>query len=83
VACNAHPRSEYEAYSNIVTGTATYHHFLEKKSASPYKLVQGMDYLDRNGNGIPENYGTEYFYHYEYLQNAEIPIPRLKHIGIQ
>lgn len=46
VACNAQPRNDYEIYSNPVVDATKYHFFLEKKSASPYKLVQGMDYLN-------------------------------------
>lgn len=45
VKCNGQPKSNYEIYSNPVTGAVKYHFFLEKKSASAYKLVQGMDYL--------------------------------------
>ena len=44
VACNAQPKSDYEIYSNPVVGATKYHFFLEKKSASPYELVQEMDY---------------------------------------
>lgn len=45
IACNAQPKNDYEIYSGAVTGATKYHFFLEKKSSSPYKLVQGMDYL--------------------------------------
>lgn len=45
-ACNGQPKSNYEIYSSGVTGAVKYHFFLEKKSANPYKLIQGMDYLN-------------------------------------
>lgn len=45
VACNGQPKSNYEIYSNAVPTATKYVFFLEKKSANPYKLVQGMDYI--------------------------------------
>ena len=48
VNCNGQPKSDYEIYSNSVTGATKYHFFLEKKSASLYQLTQGMDYLAPN-----------------------------------
>jgi len=42
------PKSDYEIYSNPITSATKYHFFLEKKSATAYKLIQGMDYLSPN-----------------------------------
>lgn len=44
-SCNGQPKTSYEIYSNSVTGATNYIFFLEKKSANPYKLIQGADYL--------------------------------------
>lgn len=51
VTCNGQPKSDYEIGGNTVTGAVQYKFFLEKKSANPYKLQQGIDYLDPNGDG--------------------------------
>ena len=48
VNCNAQPKSDYEIYSNTVTGATKYHFFLEKKGTGAYQLTQGMDYLAPN-----------------------------------
>jgi len=45
VACNAQPKTDYEIATPAVAGVTQYHFFLEKKSASPYKLAEDMDYL--------------------------------------
>lgn len=45
VACNGQPKSNYEIYSSTVPTATKYVFFLEKKTANPYKLVQGMDYI--------------------------------------
>ena len=39
------PRNNYDIEGSVVPGTIKYHFFLEKKSAAPYKLTQGMDYV--------------------------------------
>jgi hypothetical protein len=54
VACSAQPVGNYEAFSDPVPGVVRYYSFLEKKSANPYVLTQGMDFRDKNGNGIAE-----------------------------
>jgi len=51
VNCNGQPKSDYEIGSNTVAGAVQYKFFLEKKSANPYKLQEGIDYLDPNGDG--------------------------------
>jgi hypothetical protein len=48
INCNGQPKTNYEVYSNTVSSGAKYHFFLEKKSATAYKLIQGMDYLSPN-----------------------------------
>ena len=48
VNCNAQPKSDYEIYSNTVTGATKYHFFLEKKGTGAYQLTQDMDYLNPN-----------------------------------
>jgi len=45
VACNGQPKDNYEIYSSVVPEAVKYHFFLEKESANPYQLTQGMDYL--------------------------------------
>ena len=45
VACNAQPKTDYEIATPTIAGVTQYHFFLEKKSASPYKLTEDMDYL--------------------------------------
>ena len=45
VACNAQPKSDYELYSNPVSGATKYLFFLEKQSGGSYQLTEGMDYL--------------------------------------
>ncbi len=52
IACQAQPKSDYELYGNTVTGAVKYHFFLEKKSATAYKLTQGMDYLSPSVNNL-------------------------------
>lgn len=41
----AQPRNDYDIEGSVVPGTLRYHIFLEKKSTTPYKLQQGMDYV--------------------------------------
>lgn len=49
INCNGQPKNDYEIASNSVVGAAKYHFFLEKKATVlPYKLQQGMDYLEPN-----------------------------------
>ena len=45
VSCNGQPKDDYEIYSSPVQDATKYHFFLEKKSANPYQLTEGMDYL--------------------------------------
>ncbi len=45
ISCKGQPKDDYEIYGESVTGATKYHFFLEKQSANPYQLVQGMDYL--------------------------------------
>lgn len=40
------PSSSYEIYCDAVAGAIKYIFFLEKKSDNPYRLIDGMDYLD-------------------------------------
>lgn len=51
VQCKGQPKSDYEIGSNTVAGAVEYKFFLEKKSANPYTIQQGVDYLDPNGDG--------------------------------
>jgi len=51
INCNGQPKSEYEIGCNNVAGAVEYKFFLEKKSANPYVIQQGIDYLDPNGDG--------------------------------
>ena len=51
VQCKGQPKSDYEIGSNTVAGAVEYKFFLEKKSATPYVIQQGADYLDPNGDG--------------------------------
>lgn len=45
-SCNAQPRSNYEISTEQISGITKYHFFLEKKSTSPYHLLEDMDYLN-------------------------------------
>lgn len=54
IACSAQPVGNYETFSDPVIGAVKYYSFLEKKSVNPYILTQGMDFRDKNGNGIAE-----------------------------
>lgn len=58
VACNGQPKSNYEIYSNSVPTATKYVFFLEKKSANPYKLVQGMDYMTLGADTSTLKVGT-------------------------
>jgi len=51
VNCNGQPKSDYEIGSNTVPGAVQYKFFLEKKTANPYMIQPGIDYLDPNGDG--------------------------------
>lgn len=44
-SCNGQPKTDYEIAASPVAGATEYHFFIEKKSASPYLLTQGMDYM--------------------------------------
>jgi hypothetical protein len=48
MSCNGQPKNEYQIYSGLVAGATKYHFFMEKKSQTPYSLVEGMDYLSPN-----------------------------------
>jgi hypothetical protein len=51
--CNGQPKSTYEIGSTPVAGAVEYKFFIEKQSASPYTIQQGIDYLDPNQDGSP------------------------------
>lgn len=51
-SCQCQPKDDYEIYSSPVQGATKYHFFLEKKSANPYQLTEGMDYLSPDVTGL-------------------------------
>src|SRR5574338_1625508 len=59
VSCKAQPKADYEIYSNSVSTAAQYHFFLEKKSANPYRLTQGMDYLSPDVTALQVGVSTD------------------------
>lgn len=57
-SCNGQPKTDYEIAASPVPGAVKYHFFLEKKSASPYQLIQEMDYLNPNVTALKVGEGA-------------------------
>lgn len=46
MSCDAQVKSQYEIGTAPVEGATQYRFFAEKKSTNPYRLVEGMDYVE-------------------------------------
>jgi len=58
VECKGQPKEPYEIYGGRVPTATKYMFFLEKKSANPYKLIQGMDWVELGSDTSTLKLGT-------------------------